>query len=58
MKALTTLANGAREAADDDAKIKQHLSTYVGRAFKQLYLSMVMQLEVDRTINERPQTSV
>ena len=51
MKALTTLASGARESADDDGKIRQMLATYVGRAFKQLYASMVMQIEVDRKIS-------
>jgi hypothetical protein len=51
MKALTALATGARESADDDGKIRQILSSYVGRAFKQLYSTLVMQLEMDRKID-------
>ena len=52
LKAVSALATGAREGPEDDAKVRQRLSTYVGRAFRQLYLTLTAQLVVDRAIDE------
>ncbi len=51
LKAVSALATGAREGPEDDAKVRQRLSGYVGRAFRQLYLSLTAQLVVDRAID-------
>lgn len=51
LKAVSALATGAREGPEDDAKVRQRLSGYVGRAFRQLYLSLKAQLVVDRAID-------
>ena len=51
LKAVSALATGARDGPDDDAKVRQRLSVYVGRAFRQLYLSLTAQLAVDRAID-------
>ncbi len=52
MKALSALASGGREVADDDSRIRQQLNTYVARAFKQLYSTLLTTLEIDRKISE------
>jgi hypothetical protein len=51
LKAVSALATGAREGTEDDAKVRQRLAGYVGRAFRQLYLSLTAQLVVDRAID-------
>lgn len=51
LKAVSALATGAREGPEDDAKVRQRLSGYVGRAYRQLYLSLTAQLAVDRAID-------
>jgi hypothetical protein len=54
MMALSTLATGAREGNDDDAKVRQRLATYVARNFRQLYASLIAQIAVDRQIHSTP----
>ena len=51
LKAVSALAIGGREGSEDDAKVRQRLSGYVGRVFRQLYLSLSGQLAVDRAID-------
>ena len=57
LKALSSLATGAREGIEDDAKVRQRLSGYVGRAFRQLYLSLTAQMVVDKAISGNNQPS-
>jgi hypothetical protein len=52
MMGLSTLAAGAREGNEDDAKVRQRLSNYVARNFRQLYVSLIGQMKVDREIHK------